>query len=243
MFMGRDMFGDLVVSATVRLPSKGFAGFEKFVVGITDVDGRRPAGKISLRKDRILLEGIRLTKPQNEDFQPWEEVQLAKEDLSRFQAIQQVQLTMRVDAQGKMSATARVVNNGKTLAPFQLKATGPQSQLDIARKYAAGIYVEGLPKPVIGKITPHQVLLGSLNGERAIDVEVFGVGFGPDAKVELIQENGTDTAARVSDVSVDPHNTEIKAKVSFVKTGPAVYSLKLTTQSQTAYLKNAIRLE
>ncbi|MBV8855423.1 MAG: hypothetical protein JOZ02_00545 [Acidobacteria bacterium] len=236
-FAGKEMFGDLVFSARVHAAS--LKGYETFTLGITDVGARRPAGKLSVRRDSIRLESISMKDGQ----WPWTETLLDQVDLTRMQGISDVRLTFMVDAQGRMSGLAEVTSRSG-VQRFKLNGRGPQAVLDPSYdKYAASIFVEILPKPRIAQVTPNQMARGALlRRGGTFTVQVNGVGFGPDTRVELIPEGRGAVPVVASSVRIAPHNGSLEATFRTTGAPAQSYSVRVTTAGQTAVLEKALSL-
>jgi len=236
-FSGKEMFGDLLFSA--RVHAAALQGYETFTLGLTDVGARRPAGKLSVRRDRITLEAVSMKDGQ----WPWQEIILDQVDLTRLRGISDVRLTFMVNAEGRMSGLAEVTSSSG-VRRFKLNGAGPQAILDPTYdKYAASIFVEILPKPRIAQVTPKEITRKALLLQRgAVTLQITGVGFGPDTRVELIPA-GQGAAPVVADrVRIAPHNGSLEATFQMRGTPANSYSVRLTTAGQTTLAENALSL-
>jgi hypothetical protein len=237
-FSGKEMFGDMVFSA--RVQAVALRGYETFTLGLTDVGARRPAGKLSLRRDRITLEAISMKEGQ----WPWQEVVLDKVDLTALQDISDVRLSFMVNAQGQMSGLAEV-HSRSGVRQFKLKGDRAQYFLNPAYdKYAASIFVEILPKPRIVQVTPNQLARTTLaRTDRAFSLQIAGVGFGQDTRVELIPSDQKGVNIVADNVRIAPHNGLLEATFRMKAAPASSYSVRLTTAGQTALMKDALSLK
>lgn len=237
-FQGRELFGGLQLSTTFSWQQS--QGWEKMTLGLTDVDGRRPAAKLSFRRDRIVLEGVRVENSAR-PWPGWIEVDLAFADLRSLPPVKDVTLSMGVDADGLITGTAKV-SDGHQQRTFTLKGSGQYAKLDPSRTYAIGLYTETLPKALVSRVNPDHISAITLTGRNGrVWIEVFGRGFGPDTHIDLFLTTNPKAQANVSDLRIARHNNELNAQVDFPSHGH--YSLRLTTAGQSALLADAIAVE
>jgi len=243
-FAGREMFGDLVYSATIDQPR--LQGYEKLTLGLSDAAAYRPVVKLSYRKDQIYLERVR---PPAKRGDPTQEILLDKIDMSAFPTPDRVRIALKVDASGTVSAIAQVTADNKT-TDFSLTPVSDEAKVDPAYAfYTLSVFAETMPMPTILNVTPATITAASLRHKKEpVTVEIKGRGFCPDAKVEVIpaDEPGAGKAkhaVEVVGVNLLKKSMSLQAMMRFNDLKHKDYSIRLTTGGQTAILDHAIHLE
>jgi hypothetical protein len=155
------MFGELIFTTALSQPQ--MQGFEKLTLGLSDAAAFRPIVKLSYRKDQIYLERVR---PPNIIGGRTQEILLDRADMAAFPKPDRVSISLRVDASGKVSAAAQIVNGDKTM-DFSLTPSGQDAMVDPAYSfYTLSVFVETMPMSAIGKVNQAKFNVASLRHKK-----------------------------------------------------------------------------
>jgi hypothetical protein len=235
-FIGGDYFGDFEFSA--RLASPRAHGPEKFKLGLVDDQVFFSAATVSFEKDRVALER---QGGDQRAITPFLETTFDEIDLTRFGDIDELELRLRVDAAGKPSAIVRV-RAGSSVEVVQLMSDAPSARLNPRARYSVHVFTEDLAKPRIFSFYPESVSVGQLRTTAGVlDAKVFGIGFGKDARVEIVPERGgASTWALAPDILM--FNMGVRAKVPLQSATPGTYAIRVHSSGSTASLERGLRV-
>lgn len=234
-FAAADAFGDLVYTVKVRTPK--MKGPERFKIGIGAMESYLGGlASMSLQRDSITI--------QRQGRRAWDEVILDKVDTSKFPNPEWVEMTFRLDAEGKISGLARIKNDGQVLE-FKLSPTGgdrvnPEQQTNLA----ANIFIETLPKPRIFAVHPQNITAEKLREAKGlIPITVYGVGFTSDAQIEILPDDAAaQEPVKASGARLVFPNSILNAKVALKNFEPKDYTVRITTGGETISRKSVLRV-
>ncbi|MBV8855426.1 MAG: hypothetical protein JOZ02_00560 [Acidobacteria bacterium] len=233
-FSGEELFGDLLLSVRVRAPA--LRGHERLKIGIGDMATMGALASISLQKDSISL--------QRQGRAAWDEVLLDRVDISRMANLQEVELTLKIDARGQFSGLTKIRGGGKE-QEFALRADDPWARISPDNpNLSANVFVEALPKPRIFALYPQSLPLEKLRQLKgAVPLRIVGTGFAPDTEVEVVPPGGGPAAPiQASEVKLLTANTYLSAKVTLPEAGAGDYSVRVTTGEQSTLRRNIIHV-
>jgi len=238
-FVGKELFGDMVLRAKVLSPR--FKGAPKFKIGIVDMKTFFTVAAVSLGREEVSLQ----RQGENPKFPglPFIETLFGKGDVAHLKRIDEAELTLRIGAQGEISGSVVVVDSGKP-HPFEMKATPEWSRVDPEGHYAVHLFWESFPEPKLFSVHPHYVRSTELRESGgALELRVFGLSLFEDSVVEILPSTGAGAPAVISDLKVLGFNSGLQMKVVFPKTEPAVYDIRVTTGGETAWRHRALRVD
>ena len=233
-FSGAETFGDLVLSARICAPV--LRGHERLKIGIGDMATMGALASLSLQKDSVSL--------QRQGRAAWDEVVLDRVDISRLAGLQEVELILKIDAQGQISGLTKIRSGGKE-QEFALTPHDPWARISPDNpNLSANVFVEDLPKPRIFAIYPQSLPVEKLRELKGtLPLRIVGTGFAPDSEVELIpsgDEGGSPIQA--SDVRLLTANIFLSARITLPEVAAKEYSLRITTGDQTTLRRNVIHV-
>jgi len=280
---------------TVRLKNPRFSGFEKFKIGLLDVEAFKAVASIAVGRvptpfpvgggggggggvggglgggfggggfggggggsktvdigDLVSNPAVILNRVEEPDIMG--EIILDHQPLG-VDAADAIELTLRVERDGRIGGVARVTAAGQTrdieLAPkgttdfFTRRASLPMNA-----RLAAPVYVETLPKPTVVKVTPNQLTRNDLRsgGANRVNLRVEGVGFGPDTRLEIVPEGASGPAAapiKATGLKLErkegaAEGATLLAEVPADAIRGRSYSVRITTGGQTTTLKRGM---
>jgi len=236
-FAATEMLADMTL--TLKFHTPRMAGNEKLTLGLTDVEAFRPAVTLSVRKDLIRLDRIQGGRAKG--F-PWTEVPVGRAAVRGVRDIRSGQITLRITG-GQLTGSVILAGGDGRQQIFKLGG-GTAGRLDMRREYAASIFVEALPMPGIEQVNVAKLTLKELRRMRkAAPVQVNGVGFGPDAQLEVYPDGQEARKVRISRLTVAPGNTRIEAMALLADAPAKSYTIKITSGGQTTTSPGAIRVE
>ena len=239
-FVGKELFGDLVLRAKVS--SARFKGVPKFKVGLVDMKTFFTVAAVSLGREEVSLQR-QGENPRFPDL-PFIETLFGKGDVSHLESIDEAELTLRVGAKGEISGAVVVVADGKPHR-FDMEAAPEWARADPDAHYAAHLFWESFPLPQLFAVHPHYVKSSSLKAAGGVlDLRVFGISLFADSVIEIFPA-GSDGApvASISDLQVLGFNSGLRMKAAFSEAAPGDYDIRVTTSGETAVRRNALRID
>jgi hypothetical protein len=269
----------LPLEFTIRLRKPRFSGFEKLKIGLLDIEafknvaavgiGRVPmirtaaggnemahgsparngAAATTLNvRDVIASPSVTLNRVEEPDILG--EIVLARAALPSAQP-DSVEMTLRVDAEGRTSAVARSFE-GDRVSDLIFESL-PQghgrrlSPLSPSTKLSATLYVETLPKPMVSRVAPSELVADEIRRTDKVRLRIEGMGFGADTRVEMVPEtaHGTAIAADALELQREtggPEGTVLFADIGLRGAPADTYSLRLISGGQTTILRKAVRI-
>jgi hypothetical protein len=169
--------------------------------------------------------------------------------------IETLEMTLRVDREGKVSGLAKVAGATGQVKEMQLASKSQEaffvkrSTLAGDMKLAATLFVETLPKPAVFEVAPKQVAAAEARGGK-VKLRIEGIGFGPDSRLELVREGVTGIAARPVRASAlqlerkekGPEGAILHGEVGLGANAAGSYSVRVTTGGQSVLLRKAVRV-
>jgi hypothetical protein len=236
-FYGKELFGDLQFRAKVIRPR--IIGPEKFKIGLVDDYIFLNAAMVSLEKDKVTLQR---QGGEPRTITPFLETTFGEVDLTKFGDLDEVELLFSVDAMARATGVIKIRAGGATEV-FHLKADAPWARLNPQGRYSAHVFVEDLAQPRIFSVFPENVSAEEMRtGAGNLRMKVFGIGFGEDARLELVPEGGGESVwARDEDIKVLMFNMGIETRV-VLPTEPGAYTVRLHTAGTTATRQRGLRV-
>jgi hypothetical protein len=238
-FVGKELFGDMVMKAKVLNPR--FQGAPKFKIGIVDMKTFFTVASVSLGREEVSLQ----RQGENPKFPdlPFIETLFGKGDVAHLKGIDEAELILKIGAQGEISGSVVVVDSGKPHR-FDMEATPEWSRVDPEGHYAAHLFWESFPEPKIFAAHPHYVRSSELQkAGGSLELKLFGISFFEDSVVEIIPSGGAGARPAVSDLKILGFNSGIQLKAAFPKVEPGVYDVRVTTGGRTAWRANVLRVD
>jgi hypothetical protein len=237
-FVGKELFGDLEISATVTAPH--IVGPTRFAIGLVDLTDWFSLGAVSVGPEEVRLR--RQGHPRF-PYLPFIKSRFDRVDLLAYHDLEAVEMTLRVGAQGELTGFVKVRDSGETHS-FDMKATPEWSKLDPEGQYAVQLLWETWPKPRLWAFHP-QYVQGADMRETAgfLELMVFGIGIFEDSEVEIFRRDaGVERHAEIREVKglLMRHGIKTKLILPFPYTGD--YSVRVTTGGDTAEIADAFRV-
>jgi hypothetical protein len=160
-------------------------------------------------------------------------------------------MSLRIAADGLITGVARIAEGGQTreltLAPKAQEPRAffePRSRLPADTTLSATVYAETLPRATVFNVEPREVR--QANADR-VQFRIQGVGFGPDAKVEIIGGGRGGRPIAAQGLSLErqaggPEGSTLLADMTLRGAPAATYALRVTTGGQIAVFRNAVRV-
>ena len=238
-FVGKELFGDMVLRAKVR--SARFRGAPKFKVGIVDMKTFFTVAAVSLGREEVSLQ----RQGENPKFPglPFIETLFGKGDVAHMKGIDEAELTLKVGAKGEVSGSVVVVDAGKPHR-FDMEATPEWARVDPEGHYAAHLFWESFPEPKLFAVHPNFVRSADLRDSGGVlNLKLFGISFFEDSVVEIVPSSGAGAPVATSDLKILGFNSGLQVKAVFPKTEPAVYDIRVTSGGHTAWRPHALRVD
>jgi hypothetical protein len=233
-FSGGETFGDLVMSTKIRSPD--LHGHERLKIGFGDIATMGAVASISLQRDSISL--------QRQGRAAWDEITLDRADISGLANVQEIELVLKVDAQGRFSGLARIRSDGKE-REISLSHSDPVARINPDNaNLTANLFIEDLPKPRVFSVYPESLPVAKLREMAGtIPLRVVGTGFAPDTVVEIVPSGeGKENPVAATDIRLLQSNSYLSARVRLPELGAKDYSLRITTGAQTTFRRNVIHV-
>jgi hypothetical protein len=237
-FVGKELFGDLEISAKVIRPA--IAGPTRFAIGLVDLTNWFSLGAVSIGPEEVRLR--RQGHPRF-PYLPFIKSRFDRVDLLAYQDLEAVEMTLRVGAQGDLTGYVKVHTSGEVQA-FDMKATPEWSKLDPEGHYAVQLLWETWPKPRLWAFHPQYVQGGDMRATAGfLELMVFGIGIFEDSEVEVFRlDDSVERHAEMREVKglLMRHGIRTKLILPFPYSGD--YSVRVTTVGEVAEIADAFRV-
>jgi hypothetical protein len=272
-FVAREGFG---LEYSIRLRSPRFSGFERLKIGLAEAESMKALAALSVGRlptpippfpgpggpgdpkiinvlEQVSNPAIVLGRVEEPDVRG--EIVLDHGELEPASEIETLELVLRVGRQGELSGVARISAAGQVrqleLTPRSQEPReffGPRSRLPADAKLAATVFIETLPKPEVQSVDPSEIGAQSVGTSERTRFRIQGIGFGPDARVEVIPEGGGQAepiradAIQLERAATGPEGTVLLVEFGLLDARVRSYALRVTTGGQSSVLRNAVRV-
>jgi hypothetical protein len=273
-FLGREAFP---LEFSVRLRSPRFNGFEKLKIGLLETEGFKNVAAIAVGRlptpfppfpggggggdggggskiinilDLVSQPAIVLNRVEEPDVMG--EIVLDHAPLERANAIDTLELALRVSADGVISGVARSTVAGQVKeTKLEAKAQEPREFFEKRSKIAgfvrlaATLFVETLPRATVFKVAPAEVRAADARGKVQFRIE--GIGFGPDTRAEIVPEGGGGQPIRAEALQLvrqpgGPEGAILLADFGLRESRAQSYALRITSGGFSTVRRRAVRV-